>query len=81
MSHSVTLNWDVSTNAAAYNIYRATTSGGSYTKVNSVPVIDPTYEDTAVQAGLTYFYVVTAVDSSGQESGYSTEVQGKVPTP
>jgi hypothetical protein len=38
-SHSVGLTWsDSSTGVAGYNIYRGTTSGGPYAKVNSVLV-------------------------------------------
>ena len=81
-SHGVTVSWATASGAiAGYNIYRATTSGGPYTKVNSAVVTAPTYDDTAVQAGVTYYYVVTAVDTSNRESGYSTQIQAKVPTP
>jgi hypothetical protein len=34
-----------------------------------------------VQSGTTYFYVTTAVDSSGAESSYSNQVQAVVPFP
>jgi fibronectin type 3 domain-containing protein len=40
---------------------------------------DPSYTDTTVQTGRTYYYVVTAVSSSNQESGYSSEVTAIVP--
>jgi hypothetical protein len=82
-THGVTLSWTASASAgiAGYNIYRATTSGGPYAKVNSSLVTILNFDDPAVQAGVTYYYVVTAVDTSNLESGYSTEVQGKVPTP
>jgi len=39
------------------------------------------YSDSTVQAGQTYYYATTAVDSSGSESGYSNKVQVVVPTP
>jgi fibronectin type 3 domain-containing protein len=64
-----------------YNVYRSTTSGGPYTLITSTPVAGVTYTDTAVQAGVTYFYVVTAVDANGNESAFSNEASVTVPTP
>jgi len=40
-----------------------------------------TYSDASVQAGQTYYYVVTAVDGTGAESPYSNQVQAVIPTP
>jgi len=82
--HAVTLNWVASTspNVAGYNVYRVSTSGGPYTtRVNSTLVTGTTYADTVVQAGQTYYYVVTAVDASGNESGYSNQTTAVVPNP
>jgi TolB protein len=39
------------------------------------------YTDNAVQAGQTYYYVVTAIDGSGNESAYSTEASATIPSP
>ena len=82
-SHSVALSWTASTtsNIAGYNIYRSTTSGGSYTKLNSSLLVPTAYTDSTVVSGQTYFYVATAVDTSGNESIYSTQVQAVIPTP
>ena len=84
--HSVTLNWTVSTspNLKGYNVYRSATSGGPYAKVNSALILGgstTTYTDTTVLAGLTYYYVATAVDNSDNESAYSNEAQAVIPTP
>jgi hypothetical protein len=81
--HSVTLNWiaSVSGNISGYNIYRSTTPGGPYGKLNSTLVAGTTFLDSAVVAGQTYYYVATAVDISNNESGFSTEAQAVVPTP
>ena len=80
VSHSVTLTWTASTSTVSgYNVYRSTVSGGPYTKLNSTLVAATTYVDSTVQAGQTYFYVVTSVDSSGVESADSTEVSATVP--
>ena len=82
--HSVTLTWvaSSSSNVTGYNIYRVTTSGGPYnTKLNSSPVSATSYLDGVVQTGQTYYYVVTAVDSSGNESAFSNQAQGVIPSP
>ena len=82
-SHSATLSWTASTSSgvAGYNVYRSTTSGGPYTKMNPSPIAIVTYTDTAVSAGLTYYYVLTSVDVSGNESAYSTQASGVIPAP
>jgi fibronectin type 3 domain-containing protein len=39
------------------------------------------YTDSGVQSGQTYFYVVTAVNSSNAESAYSDQVTFVIPNP
>ena len=81
-AHSVALNWNANTSAVVrYNVYRATQPGGPYTKLNSSPIRRTSYTDSTVQAGHTYFYVVTAVDQNGIESRFSSKVQASVPSP
>ncbi len=82
-NHGVTLTWAASTsaNVAAYYVYRSSTAGGPYVKVAETTATVLTYDDKVVQAGLTYYYVVTAVDASKNESAYSTEVKASIPTP
>jgi fibronectin type 3 domain-containing protein len=62
-----------------YNTYSSTQSGGPYTKMTSTPVAGTSYTDTAVQAGKTYYFVVTSVNSSNMESAYSAEASALVP--
>jgi hypothetical protein len=80
--HSVALEWDASTSSGVtgYRVYRGTVLGGPYTRLtaSAVPVMQ--YTDTSVQAGHTYYYVVTSVDSSGVESGYSSQVAITIPS-
>jgi fibronectin type 3 domain-containing protein len=64
-----------------YNTYRGIVSGGPYTRINSALYTAPFSTDSTVQAGQTYYYVTTAVDSSGLESAYSNQVQAVVPSP
>ena len=80
VSHSVTLTWTASTSTVSgYNVYRSIVSGGPYTKLNSTLVAATTYTDTSVQSGQTYFFVATAVDSSGVESADSSEASATIP--
>ena len=80
--HSVSLSWTASTSTVVgYNVYRGTQSGGPYAVLNSSPNPSTTFTDSTVQAGSTYYYVVTAVDSTGTESAYSNQAQAVVPTP
>jgi len=41
--------------------------------------VNAAFSDTNVQSGQTYYYVVTAVNNSGLESGYSNAVQAVIP--
>jgi fibronectin type 3 domain-containing protein len=76
----VALNWNASSSTVAgYNVYRGTVSGGPYAKINSSLVVVLDYTDSNVQSGTTYYYVTTAVDSSGNESVFSNEVPATIP--
>jgi hypothetical protein len=77
--YSVGLSWDASTSTVVgYNVYRGGQTGGPYAKVFS---LDPntSYTDNSVAAGNSYYYVTTAVDSEGEESAYSNQVQAVIP--
>jgi lysophospholipase L1-like esterase len=70
--NQVDLTWSAVTNASGYKVKRAETSGGPYT------VIEPntpatSYSDSTVVKGVTYYYVVSAVNAYG-ESPNSNEV-------
>jgi len=82
-SHWVDLNWDAGTGSGVvgYNVYRLSVSGGPYSKINSALDASTTYTDNTVTSGQTYDYVTTAVDGSGNESGYSNQVRAVIPTP
>jgi hypothetical protein len=81
--HSVTLSWTASTspNITGYNVYCTNSSGGPWAKLNASLVGGTGYVHTSVVSGQTYYYVVTAVDSSNSESGYSTQASAQIPTP
>jgi fibronectin type 3 domain-containing protein len=74
----VSLTWAASATATSYNVKRATTTGGPYTKISSPT--SPSFTDTGLTNGTTYFYVVSAVNSAG-ESANSSEVSAKPTAP
>lgn len=77
--HGVTLSWTPSSSAVSgYFVYRSSVSGGPYTKLNAAADAQPSFMDSGLASG-TYYYVVTSVDASGVESGFSNEVQVVVP--
>jgi fibronectin type 3 domain-containing protein len=71
----VNLDWDdnAELDIAGYNVYRSSSSGGPYTKINISIVENSAYTDINLTNGTTYYYVVTAVDTIANESGYSGE--------
>ena len=79
--HTVALSWTASTSTVSgYNVYRGTTSNGPYsTKLNSSLVTSVGYSDSTVADGTTYYYVVTAVDSSNVESVDSNQATAIIP--
>ena len=78
-AHSVFLSWNPSTSSdiVGYNVYRATSSSTTYAILANSPLLN--YTDETVQAGQTYTYVVTAVNSAGEESVHSGSVSAVIP--
>jgi regulation of enolase protein 1 (concanavalin A-like superfamily) len=66
-SSQIALAWNAVTNAANYNVKRATTNGGPYTVV-ATGVTATNYNDTGLADGATYFYVVSAVNVGGEST-------------
>ena len=77
-NQTLTLKWSAPTNNGGYpiieyRIYRATTSGGPYSKITNVSAMQ--YTDSGLTNGQVYYYVITAVNQEG-ESTYSAEING-----
>jgi hypothetical protein len=72
-SSQVALSWTAVAGAAGYNVERSTTSGGPYTTI-ATNEAGTSYTDSTVTNGTTYYYVVTAIDSSKDVSANSNEV-------
>jgi Abnormal spindle-like microcephaly-assoc'd, ASPM-SPD-2-Hydin len=80
--HTVSLSWQPSALViSGYNIYRSMTGGGPYARLNAIVSPVSSYLDSAVLSGQTYYYVVTAVSSTGAESEYSNQVKAVIPMP
>jgi len=65
-SSQITLTWDSVSGATSYNVYAATSSSGTYTNIATVTT--PSYTNTGLWAGTTYYYKVQAVNSTGSSS-------------
>lgn len=72
---NIKLSWiqSASGDISGNKVYRATAAGGPFTNIATLGP-STSYNDSAHVARLTYFYVVTAINSSGLESPYSNMV-------
>ena len=75
----VSLSWQEASDCdggavSGYNLYRSTTPGGGYSRVNTELIQAMHYDDPSAEAGTTYYYRVTSVDADGDESVQSQEV-------
>jgi hypothetical protein len=70
----INLTWSQSPSPAVTQnkIYRSTVSGGPYTLIATIPATT-TYQNSGLTSGTTYYYVVTAVNSSNLESSVSNQ--------
>ena len=66
------LGWSAPSGAGGFNVKRATVSGGTYATV-AANITSTTYVDAALANGTTYYYVVAAVNATG-EGANSAEV-------
>ena len=57
----ITLAWTASAGATGYHVYRATSEGGTYARVNAAAIPGPAWDDTLAPQGTSY-YRVTAVN-------------------
>jgi len=77
----VELAWEPVTGAVSYGVLRGTEPGGPYEFLDATAAT--AYSDAAVSEGVTYYYVIVAVDAAGNESDPSGElvIEDTAPTP
>ena len=73
----VTLSWSAVSAASSYNLYYSTTPGVTTASGTKISNVSTPYLQTGVAAGTSYYYIVTALNSSG-ESSASAQVSASV---
>jgi hypothetical protein len=78
VAEGISLSWEGAKDCdgngvAGYNVYRSTTAGSMYTKVNQGVITGTSFVDETLLSG-TWYYVVKSVDGDGVESAASAEV-------
>jgi hypothetical protein len=82
-SPEIDLSWSINTESdlAGYRVYRSEQQAAKGELLTPDPLLSPAYRDTSIQPGHHYWYVVTAVDRSGNESAPSVPVAVDVAQP
>ena len=72
---AIDLSWDANTEGDLdhYNVKRSPSSGSGYVTIDSTNAGTTSFTDSPPLRGEIYYYVVTAVDTSSNESGNSNE--------
>jgi fibronectin type 3 domain-containing protein len=73
------LAWPLASGAMSYKLKRSTTNGGGYATLGSTTTLG--YTDTNLSAGITYYYVVTAVNSVGESTNSAQASATAIPPP
>lgn len=71
-TNQMTVSWSAVSGATSYNIYYSTTTGVTTATGTKIANATSPYVQTGLTAGTTYYYIVTAVNSTG-ESTASTQ--------
>lgn len=74
------LTWNASTESdvTGYKVYRGTASGTYGAPLTTLLKTATSFTTTGLQTGTTYFFVITAYDSAGNESIFSNEVSKSI---
>ncbi len=82
-AHQVNLTWDAAKGSSdlivGYEIYRSTSGNAQYQLLNLSVGAQTNFTDSNVQSGVTYWYYVIAVDSSGAQSPPSNINEVSIP--
>lgn len=74
--NNILLSWKPASGIVGYNVYRSTTSGQDFVKINSTPVLDTFYVDATPVEDVKYFYNMKAVCNNLEEGPVSNEDWG-----
>jgi hypothetical protein len=84
----ITLNWSANseTDLAGYNLYRAESAAGPFSRVNANPISEGsdasgtfTFVDEGLKIAVKYYYQLKAVDSAGNESASTSTLSVVTP--
>jgi hypothetical protein len=75
---ALTWNANSETDLSGYKVYQGTSSGAYPAPVATLPKTTTSHTVTGLQTGTTYFFVITAYDSAGNESPLSSEVSKSI---
>ncbi len=67
-ANQITINWNIATNATSYNIYWSTAPGVTRATGTRITNVSRPYTHTGLTAGITYYYVVTALNAFGEST-------------
>lgn len=67
-ANQATISWPAVNGASSYNLYWSTTSGVTKTNGTKVAGVTSPYVKTALTAGTTYYFIVTAVNTIGESA-------------
>ena len=68
-SSQINISWTAVSGATSYDVYRSSTSDGTYSRLGSEPTtISISYPDTNLSASTTYYYKVSALNSYGESA-------------
>jgi len=76
-STSLVLIWQPNSAATGFNIYRSRSLTGKYKKINKSKVSGASFADRGRARSTTYFYKVSAIDGSNNESARSDAAHEK----
>lgn len=81
---SINLNWTAPTGATSFNVYRSQASDGQGTAPYQTGLMTPSFSDTGLSNGSTYYYRVSAanvITESAQSAEVSAAAGGSTPPP
>ncbi len=70
----INLGWTASAGASGYYVKRSTSNGGPYTVI--ALVTGTSHQDASYLHGVTYYYVISAINAAGESADSNTDVAG-----